>query len=215
MGGVYVQFGAGADAPEGWLNFDVSPTLRLARLPLIGKLVRSPFPSSVRYGDIVRGLPVADGTVDGAYASHVLEHLFRADFDAALANTLRMLKPGGRFRMIVPDLEVRVQRYVSARAAHKTDANDQLFRELLVAPEQRPGGLIGRARALLGNSAHRWMWDYPAVEAALRSAGFVRVRRCAFGDSGDPAFDAVEREDRFIDHSLGGIQECAAEAWKP
>ena len=35
--GCYVQYGAAYSAPEGWLNFDASPTLRLQKLPVAGK----------------------------------------------------------------------------------------------------------------------------------------------------------------------------------
>jgi len=74
----YVQYGAGYTAGEGWLNFDASPTLRAERVPLLGGLLGSlwgnpqRYPPGIVYGDIVKGLPVADGTVDGLYASHVL-----------------------------------------------------------------------------------------------------------------------------------------------
>ena len=39
VNGTYIQYGAGpSSCPEGWLSFDASPTLRLQRLPLIGRL---------------------------------------------------------------------------------------------------------------------------------------------------------------------------------
>jgi hypothetical protein len=74
--GEYVQFGSGFSAPEGWLNFDISPTLRFERLPLIGKLCTcnmQRFRRNVLYGDIVKGLPIPDGSCRGIYCSHVLE----------------------------------------------------------------------------------------------------------------------------------------------
>ena len=52
----YVQYGAAYCGPDQWLNFDVSPTLRLQRIPLIGPLItrsRKTFPKTVKYGDIV------------------------------------------------------------------------------------------------------------------------------------------------------------------
>ena len=98
--------------------FDNSPTLRIERIPIVGKILGrisgngQRFPSDVRYGDICKGLPVVDGTVKGAYASHVLEHLSLEDFRVALVNTYRMLEPAGRFRLIVPDLEARARIYL-------------------------------------------------------------------------------------------------------
>src|SRR5215470_7850839 len=105
--GLYVQYGCGVSCPAGWVNFDASPTLRLQRLSVAGPLLGKAgprFPDGVRYGDILNGLPIADGTADGVYASHVLEHLSLADCAAALRNTFRLLRPGGVFRLVITDL---------------------------------------------------------------------------------------------------------------
>jgi ubiquinone/menaquinone biosynthesis C-methylase UbiE len=55
------------------------------------------FPKEVKYGDIVKGLPVADNSFRCVYASHVLEHLALHDFRKALRNTFNILEPGGVF----------------------------------------------------------------------------------------------------------------------
>src|SRR5437764_12318320 len=123
---VYVQFGCGHCAPPGWLHFDASPTLRLERLPLVGRLVRrnaGRFPAAVRYGDIVRGLPLPDGSCAGLYGSHVLEHLALADLRAALANCHRLLRPGGVLRVVVPDLENCVRIYGEMRQTEPATAS--------------------------------------------------------------------------------------------
>jgi hypothetical protein len=210
MTGVYVQFGSGFSGPDRWFNYDASPTLMLERLPFVGYLVnKNPagrFPKSVRYGDIIKGLPVADGTASGVYASHVLEHLSRTDFATALHRTFTMLKPGGRFRLVVPDLEWRARAYLAALESGQRQANDTLMRSAHLGMEKR--SLV----ASLGNSLHLWMWDEPSMTDALLNAGFVSVRRCKRGDSGDPMFDLVEEEARFVQ---GGKDELAMEALRP
>src|SRR6516225_1507450 len=117
---VYVQYGCGFSVGDGWENFDSSPTLRFERIPVIGPFLSakisgnaSRFPAGVRYGNICKGLPIADGTVRGCYASHVLEHLSLADLRKAVAHTFQMLEPGGVFRLVVPDLYERARRYVA------------------------------------------------------------------------------------------------------
>jgi len=47
----------------------------------------------------------ADNSVDEIYASHILEHFSYADAVKALAEWFRVLKPGGRMRIAVPDLQ--------------------------------------------------------------------------------------------------------------
>src|ERR1019366_3287391 len=92
--GLYVQYGCGLSAPDGWLNFDASPRLRLEQIPVVRSVLRATagllFPSNARTGDIVRGLPVSDGSASGVYCSHVLEHLPRDVLPTALRNTLRI-----------------------------------------------------------------------------------------------------------------------------
>jgi SAM-dependent methyltransferase len=214
---VYVQYGSGLSCPPGWINFDVSPLLRLQRLPVIGALFKrglTVFPDGVRFGDIVSGLPIADATVDGVYASHVLEHLSHEDFWKALHNTYRLLKPGGRFRLIVPDLEARARGYLQRLDRGGQNANDWFVEVLGMGARQRARGVGGAIRAAVGNSAHLWMWDERSLRAALEQVGFVHVRRCQFNDSADQAFRAVEDRVRFRDEHHA-IDECAMEAERP
>lgn len=212
MTGSYVQFGCGLSAPEGWLNFDASPRLRFERLPLVRRVLgsRALFPAAVRYGDIVAGLPVADGTVKGLYSSHVLEHLYRSEVETALDNAMRMLAPGGVFRLIVPDLGWRVEDYL--RNPTDPDAAERLQHRLHFRPRTPARGIVEKLRAAFGLSFHQWMYDETLMSKLLSDAGFVDIRRCRLGDNPDPAFAAVESPTRFIDE---GFDELALECRKP
>jgi SAM-dependent methyltransferase len=215
--GVYVQYGCGTSCPDGWINFDASPYLRLQHVPVLGRMFRRApivFPDRVRYGDIVNGLPVADNSADGVYASHVLEHLALADFRRALSNTFRMLRPGGIFRLVVPDLESRARKYLAMASQGDATASGWLMRVTYLGREQRPRGPVGWARVFFGSSTHLWMWDAVSMTDALRQAGFVAIRRCHFNDADDPAFLLVEDAGRFYDPSVEA-EECAIEARKP
>lgn len=211
MAGLYVQYGCGLCAPEQWVNFDASLTLRLQKVPGLGILAGRTgvrFPASVRYGDIVKGLPVTAQSVDGLYASHVLEHLPLDACHRALANSRALLKPGGRFRLVVPDLKTRARQYAAA-PDDDADAAHLFLRSCYLGRPTQPSGPIGRLRQLFGRSEHLWMWDEASMAAALRAVGFSRVRRCAFGDSGNAMFDLVEDEGRFFSD---GHEELAMEA---
>ena len=218
---LYVQYGCGFSVGDGWINFDSSPTLLIEHAPIIGRPLSAlfsgnsrRFPANVRYGDIVRGLPIADGRVQGCYASHVLEHLSLQDLRAALANTIRMLAPGATFRLIVPDLHERARRYVVEADGNSPDAAAKFIRSTHLGHERRPRTLVQYLRHLIGGSMHLWMWDFNAMSAELSRAGFVNIRRCQFGNSPDPMFERVEGKGRFFDESEG-IAECAIEARKP
>ena len=202
-----VQYGCGLSAPRDWLNFDASPTLRLQRLPLVGVLGAAggtTFPANVRYGDIVKGLPIEARSCRAVYCSHVLEHLSLKDFRLALINTRGVLAPGGLFRLVVPDLRVAAQRYVSDPS---DTAASTFMTETFLGVTERPRGVRGLLRGWLGNSQHLWMWDYPSLRRELEPAGFKDIRAARIGDSAEPMFASVEEESRWVD--AVGIQ-CAA-----
>lgn len=195
---LWVHYGCGFDAPEEWVNFDASPTRSLEKIPVLGQLVptgsHGRFPANVRYGDIVKGLPLADGSAELLYCSHVLEHLSLTDLRTALRNSRRVLRSDGTFRLVLPDLEQMIRDYC---AATDDAAAIRFMQATLLGKEQRPRGLTGFARQWLGNSHHLWMWDYRAMKSELEAAGFVGVRRAEFGDSPHEAFTLVESEDRW------------------
>jgi SAM-dependent methyltransferase len=195
--GLYAQFGCGFSAPAGWLNFDSSPTLRFERLPLLGRLYtrnNQRFPSNVRYGNIIRGLPLSPDSCAGVYGSHVLEHLARNDLGIALQNIFRYLLPGGTFRLVVPDLERLARDYL---ANTNPEAANKFMEDSYLGEKDRPRGPGGFVRSWFGNSRHLWMWDERSLGERLRAHGFTDVRRAAFGDAEDSRFREVEDAGRF------------------
>jgi SAM-dependent methyltransferase len=205
---IYVQFGCGWSAPQTWRNFDSSPTLRFERMPILGKLYTknaTRFPENAEYGDIVKGLPFKLNSCDVIYSSHVLEHLALDDFRIALRNTYHLLKPGGVFRFVVPDLRASAEKYLGSNdplAAHN------FMQDTYLGVKTRPKGVAGLVTSWLGNSSHLWMWDFNSLQYELGNAGFIDIKHCQFGDSSDPLFKDVEDRERFTD-------AVAVEARKP
>jgi predicted SAM-dependent methyltransferase len=192
-----MQFGCGLSAPSGWINFDASPTLRLQRMPLLGRLLMIGsirFPKNVRYGDVASGLPIASGSCAGVYSSHVLEHLPLEDAKTALRETYRCLAPGGVFRLVLPDLELFAREYLERRS--QEPAHD-FMRCLQMGYETRPRGFGAFLRSWLGNQKHLWMWDFDSLSGEMRAAGYVDIRRATMGDSCDPRFSEVEEISRW------------------
>ncbi len=196
----YVQYGCGLSAPTEWINFDASPTLRLQKMPLVGDIFRKKvdFPSNVRYGDILKGLPgIETNSCDGVYCSHVLEHLSLSDLRKALRNTYAILKPGGIFRCVLPDLASAISGYIHRKENGDKNASIWFMKETLLGLEERPKGLKQLMVSSFGNSHHLWMWDAESLTEELRQAGFIDIRKCSFNDSADGHFREVEDEGRF------------------
>ena len=198
---MYVQYGCGPSAPLEWKNFDASPTLRIQRIPLLGTLLKSRmnavFAKNVRYGDIIKGLPLAENSCDGLYCSHTLEHLSLEDFRKALKNSYQILKKDGIFRCVVPDLETLARSYIRELDNGNDLACLKFVDNTLMGIHKRPRGLKGLITSFFGNAHHLWMWDHKSLAAELKNAGFTQIRTCAFNDCEDEMFKHVEEISRF------------------
>jgi hypothetical protein len=199
---IYVQYGCGSSAPEEWINFDASPTLRIQKIPVIGRIMRNKlnvvFSSNVLYGDIIKGLPLTEEQCDGIYCAHVLEHLSLTDMRISLRNTFTILRKGGIFRCVVPDLEYYAREYIQSLDNGDLSASLKFIgADTILGLEKRPGGLKGLITSYWGNSRHLWMWDAKSLSQELSVAGFSQIRVCKFNDCEDPMFKYVEEEVRF------------------
>lgn len=66
----------------------------------------------VKSYDIRKGLPYDDAYFEACYSSHILEHNTQQEAKKLLAECLRVLKPAGIIRVVVPDLESIVRKYI-------------------------------------------------------------------------------------------------------
>jgi len=194
----FTQFGCGLCAPSRWLNFDASPAMQLQRLPLVGKLVPSGqfgrYPSNVQYGDIVKGLPIADESVELLYCSHVLEHITLEELRIALKNCYRHLQLGGIFRLVVPDLEVMAKTYINSNTS---EAAHEFMRITWLGKEHRQRDIVSFLKDWLAGNNHLWMYDYNSLSLELSKAGFQNIRRAKFGDCDIDLFKDVEDQERW------------------
>jgi predicted SAM-dependent methyltransferase len=201
----YIQFGCGLCAPKGWRNFDAGPSFWLQKyLPFTKPLLirKGYFNYPVRdidYADVTRGLPVRKESAKGVYCSHVLEHLPLEGFRAATRNVFDYLEPGGRFRLVLPDLEYLIEKY---RSDPNPDAASRFLADSYLGEKDAKRGFSSLVRVLFGRSKHLWMWDYKAIAQELAAAGFVEIRRAYFNDSEDPRFSEVEEFGRW-ENQLG------------
>lgn len=140
--------------------------------------------------DLRRGIPAVDESVDAVYHSHLLEHIDRAHAPAFLAEVVRVLRPGGVHRVVVPDFELACRRYLEhaercvGTSGFITDHEDHIAaiieqmvrREASGTSQQNPlrrrveNMLLGDARRR--GETHQWMYDRISLPAMLRACGF-------------------------------------------
>ncbi len=180
---VRINIGCGATPTDGWINFDNSFAVRVARWPLLADIVSSmrllPRPSrefakvasrkDVKFANASARIPKADNSVDVVYSSHMIEHLDSCEVRAFLQEVKRVLRPGAIVRLVVPDLALIVEDYLSSGDSDQLIANTNMC-------QNRPVGVAARLKlALIGPRRHLWMYDGPALVKLLSEAGFSDV----------------------------------------
>lgn len=122
--------------------------------------------------DFGHELPFEPDSVDFIFCSHVLEHFFREDAARLVREMLRVLKPGGRVRICVPDLAHAVRLY---QQGAQREALQMFFT-----------GERGRF------DQHRYMYDYQLLAALLEEQGFGDIRNCGFREGLVPDLDRLD-----------------------
>jgi SAM-dependent methyltransferase len=181
--GIRLNIGCGISPTPGWLNFDDSISVRIARWPVIysaltrlgfigaqsTKLTEMAQCGSVRFANAAARIPCAASSVAVVYSSHMIEHLDRAQARSFLAEAKRVLQPGGVLRIAAPDLSLLVNDYVATGDADGFVASSHLGLD-------RPAGLRGWAKwTVVGPRHHLWMYDGESLARLLRGAGFADV----------------------------------------
>jgi SAM-dependent methyltransferase len=200
-------------------NIDWSIYLRLRKNPVLRRITplivsgerRRRFlslPDNILVHDLARGIPFPDQSIDAVYHSHTLEHLDRATAKRFLSEVLRVLKPGGIHRIVVPDLERYCRAYIEhidgcdagTAAAAEHDEYVAAFLEQCVRREATGTSQQPRVRRFVENivlgdavrqgDAHQWMYDRVNLAAILRDLGYRDIRLESYRTSRIPEWAA-------------------------
>jgi SAM-dependent methyltransferase len=176
-----LHLGCGQRLLPGWLNAD---------LPSIRRLVA--FDHSIVAVNANRPLPFEDETFDRVYTEHMHEHLDYASGLALLKEIRRVLKPNGRLRLALPDLEFHIAMIVSDDTFVEFPA---MFADAMNATDGLAGAPPSKntfLNFLFRGSEHKYLYSRPELKNQLENAGFVSVRFMAPGESSDPHLRALE-----------------------
>jgi predicted SAM-dependent methyltransferase len=197
---------------DGVVNIDWSVMLRLRKNPLPRTIVPlvlrgerleryRALPDNIRVYNLAKGIPFESESVDAVYHSHTLEHLDRDVAEVLMREALRVLKPGGVHRIVVPDFELLCRNYVAHLDTSGDDAagereHDEYVSALLEQSVRREahGSSLQRPmrrrieNLLLGDArrrgeTHQWMYDRINLRDKLLAAGYSDVRQMTYDTS--------------------------------
>ena len=91
-----IEIGSGSKKKAGWLTLDMCN-------------------GSDIFWDLTKKMPFKDSSFEQVYCSHVLEHFDFSDLKKLLKDVHRILVPGGKFLIAVPDAAIYIEAYLGKK----------------------------------------------------------------------------------------------------
>jgi predicted SAM-dependent methyltransferase len=135
--------------------------------------------------DVADGIPLPNHSLRGIYTEHCLEHLEKSLISAILREFRRLLEPGGTLRVVVPDAELYIDLYVTARNGEDVKFPYVEGKCLPIEPLNR----------IFRDHGHLYAYDFYSMQEMILSAGFSSATRVSFMQGRDSKLlvDSPER----------------------
>lgn len=147
-----VHFACGKHIWDGFYNIDAVRDPKATRDPEL--LFEFRFDG----GKLVEQLPLADGCATELHAMHIIEHFYRYDVDAAVAEWKRILRQGGKIVLELPNLEAAARNLLAGM-------RDQMTMWALY-------GDPGHGSPYM---VHRWGYTPQTIQSLLAFHGFDNI----------------------------------------
>ena len=166
-----IHLGCGPDIRPGFVNVDLwanRAPQRAATDPLF-----------INH-DLREGLPMEEGCASLVYSSHFFEHL---DFETGLKmmrDCYRALRPGGRFRIVLPNLPAIFDAYLRRNTEWLS-----LLDQFLWVPEFKTlVDFVNYGAYQYGE--HKYIYDTEKLQVVLKGLGYSTVEASVHEDGLDP-----------------------------
>ncbi len=194
-----LNLGCGHNPPQGWINVDYALGARFAKFPYFNrfnnaiKFFKLTWDRNILLHNLKTPFPWKDSSVDIIYSSHTLEHFTKEEGVFFLNECSRVLKTGGIIRVIVPDLQILVTRYLQGAVRA-----DDFLTTLVVNYYSDQDSPFRKKIAPFLRSPHKCMYDSETLLRKIQDAGFHAACREPF-KSTIPDIDAIENSERTYD----------------
>ncbi len=190
-----LQIGAGAARHAGWLNTDIEAGEGLA------------------YLDASKPFPLPDSAFHYVASEHVVEHLSYEEGKVMLAESFRVLAPGGKVRIATPNL----LRFIELFQKDRTEAATTFMAGKLQWHEwpKEPSSPAIVLNLQLSSWGHKFTYDPETLMGALTRAGFTSVAQFEMSESDDPVLDGFEARTTGVNAAYVRHETMVIQAVKP
>ncbi len=196
-----LHIGCGLTYLEGWINCDGGPSTRLFSLlpaPLRSLLKRSGLlghgtltfwrfleQHPIKYLNALEDWTFKSESVDIVYSSHLIDCFTHPEMLHFFQQAFRVLKPGGRLRLLGMNLAMEVQTYLQQGDALRLAA-------VISFPHPKEGSLATRLRrALWPPLLYRAQMDFRSYQTMLAALGFEEIVHLSPGETTIAALEPV------------------------
>lgn len=190
-----LHLGCGPHRLAGWLNSDIS------------------LQEGTVYIDITEPLPFPAKSIDYIFAEHLVEHFDLETTDRFLSEFARVLKPGGKIRLVTPDLDTFIT-YGHPEPGELKHDYSKMILGWFYSQRQEPLSSM-TINAIFREWGHRFIFDMRTLKSSLEQAGLAAVSQVQVGESDDPVFRDVERHGDWIGHEFNKLESLVVEAMRP
>lgn len=171
-----LNLGCGGDLKPGWINVD----LALDSPPMADAAAA---PTFINY-DLRREILLDENSCELIYSSHFFEHLEYADSLRLLRQCYRLLRPGGIFRISLPDFKGACAAYLKDDYSYFDLVDSDVF---LSEVEPETLTLIDYVNfAVYQSGEHKRVYDEEKVVRVLKKIGFTSVSVSSYEIEIDP-----------------------------
>ena len=133
---------------------------------------------------MLKKFPFKDNSIEFIYTSHFLEHLYAKELEKLLDECFRILKPGSKISVAVPNARLYIDAYINRKPF-------VTYEEMFVGGKVNSNSMIDQINyiAYLGGD-HKGMFDEESLVNILIKHGFSDAKLREF----DPRFDKDFRD---------------------
>jgi predicted SAM-dependent methyltransferase len=171
-----LNIGAGSHKLPGFINVDIEPGADVI-------------------ADLTDGLPFANGTVDGIFSEHFIEHITQAEGCHFFRECRRVLRPGGVIRISTPDLDEIVSQFNAGGANSSENPTGWLHPDWMRFGYEWVANRAEMMNIAMREWGHKWIYNEEEMVRLATWCGLDFKGRFEKGKSRLPWFTNLEHRD--------------------